>query len=70
MVTSHSATRSTPTPRCRSGPGSEAASSLGADPVIEVMHSRQFDTVLGRNGFDEEAGFEPLAEWLLPSARK
>jgi branched-chain amino acid transport system substrate-binding protein len=40
----------------------EAAGSLDLDPVIEVMHSRQFDTVLGRIGFDDKGdvtGFEP-----------
>ena len=32
----------------------EAAGSLDLDPVLEAMHSRQFDTVLGRIGFDAE----------------
>ncbi len=40
----------------------EAAKSLDLDAVIQVMHSRQFDTVLGKIGFDEKGdvtGFEP-----------
>ena len=40
----------------------EAAGSLDLDAVIEVMHSRQFDTVLGQIGFDAKGdvtGFEP-----------
>jgi branched-chain amino acid transport system substrate-binding protein len=40
----------------------EAAGSLDLDRVTEVMHSRQFDTVLGRIGFDDKGdvtGFEP-----------
>jgi branched-chain amino acid transport system substrate-binding protein len=40
----------------------EAAGSLDLDAVIKVMHSRQFDTVLGQIGFDAEGdvtGFEP-----------
>ena len=40
----------------------EAAGSLDLDAVLEVMHSRQFDTVLGKIGFDEKGdvtGFEP-----------
>jgi branched-chain amino acid transport system substrate-binding protein len=40
----------------------EAAGSLDFDAVIEALHSRQFDTVLGRIGFDEKGdvtGFEP-----------
>jgi branched-chain amino acid transport system substrate-binding protein len=39
-----------------------AAGSLGLDAVTKVMHSRQFDTVLGRIGFDQKGdvtGFEP-----------
>jgi branched-chain amino acid transport system substrate-binding protein len=39
-----------------------AAGSLDLDAVIEAMHSREFDTVLGRIGFDEKGdvtGFEP-----------
>jgi branched-chain amino acid transport system substrate-binding protein len=44
-----------------------AAGSLDLDAVIEAMHSRQFDTVLGRIGFDEKGdvtGFEPWA-WYV-----
>jgi branched-chain amino acid transport system substrate-binding protein len=40
----------------------EAAGSLDLDAVIDAMHSRQFDTVLGNIGFDEKGdvtGFEP-----------
>jgi branched-chain amino acid transport system substrate-binding protein len=40
----------------------EAAGSLDLDAVIDAMHSRQFDTVLGRIGFDAKGdvtGFEP-----------
>jgi branched-chain amino acid transport system substrate-binding protein len=40
----------------------EAAGSLDFDAVIEAMHSRPFDTVLGRIGFDETGdvtGFQP-----------
>jgi branched-chain amino acid transport system substrate-binding protein len=39
-----------------------AAGSLELDPVTLAMHSRQFDTVLGRIGFDQKGdvtGFEP-----------
>jgi branched-chain amino acid transport system substrate-binding protein len=39
-----------------------AAGSLELDAVIPAMHNRQFDTVLGRIGFDEKGdvtGFEP-----------
>ncbi len=39
-----------------------AAGSLELDRVLETMHSRQFDTVLGRIGFDQKGdvtGFEP-----------
>jgi branched-chain amino acid transport system substrate-binding protein len=45
----------------------EAAGSLDLDQVIEVMHERQFDTVLGRIGFDEKGdvtGFEPW-QWYV-----
>jgi branched-chain amino acid transport system substrate-binding protein len=45
----------------------EAAGSFDLDPVIEVMHSRQFDTVLGRIGFDAKGdvtGFEPWG-WYI-----
>ena len=48
----------------------EAAGSLDLDAVTEVMHSRQFDTVLGRIGFDEKGdvtGFEP---WHGTSGRR
>jgi branched-chain amino acid transport system substrate-binding protein len=40
----------------------EAAGSLDLDAVTEVLHSRQFDTVLGSIGFDAKGdvtGFEP-----------
>jgi branched-chain amino acid transport system substrate-binding protein len=39
-----------------------AAGSLDLDAVTQVLHSRQFDTVLGKIGFDEKGdvtGFEP-----------
>jgi branched-chain amino acid transport system substrate-binding protein len=45
----------------------EAAGSLDFDAVIEAMHSRQFDTVLGRIGFDAKGdvtGFEPW-QWYV-----
>jgi branched-chain amino acid transport system substrate-binding protein len=45
----------------------EAAKSLNLDTVIQVMHSRQFDTVLGRIGFDAKGdvtGFEPW-QWFV-----
>jgi branched-chain amino acid transport system substrate-binding protein len=45
----------------------EAAGSLDLDAVIEVLHSRQFDTVLGRIGFDgkgDVTGFEPW-QWFV-----
>jgi branched-chain amino acid transport system substrate-binding protein len=45
----------------------EAAGSLGLDAVIEAMHSRRFDTVLGRIGFDAKGdvtGFEPW-QWYV-----
>ena len=44
-----------------------AAGSLDLDAVIAAMHSRQFDTVLGRIGFDEKGdvtGFEPW-QWYV-----
>ncbi len=44
-----------------------AAGSLDLDAVTEAMHSRQFDTVLGRIGFDEKGdvtGFEPW-QWFV-----
>jgi branched-chain amino acid transport system substrate-binding protein len=40
----------------------EAAGSLDLDAVTAVMHSHQFDTVLGKIGFDEKGdvtGFDP-----------
>jgi branched-chain amino acid transport system substrate-binding protein len=40
----------------------EAARSLDLDAVLGAMHSRKFDTVLGKIGFDEKGnvtGFEP-----------
>ena len=45
----------------------EAAGSLDLDAVTEAMHSRQFDTVLGRIGFDEKGdvtGFDPW-QWYV-----
>ena len=53
--------------RLRRGPGLGAGGRGGRlarprSPVIEVMHSREFDTVLGRIGFDAKGdvtGFEP-----------
>jgi branched-chain amino acid transport system substrate-binding protein len=45
----------------------EAAGSLDLDAVIEVMHSRQFDTVLGTIGFDAKGdvtGFDPW-QWFV-----
>ena len=45
----------------------EAAGSLDLDAVTAVLHSRQFDTVLGRIGFDEKGdvtGFEPW-QWFV-----
>ena len=44
-----------------------AAGSLDLDAVTEAMHSRQFDTVLGRIGFDEKGdvtGFDPW-QWFV-----
>jgi branched-chain amino acid transport system substrate-binding protein len=40
----------------------EAVGALDLDAVIDALHSRQFDTVLGRIGFDDKGdvtGFEP-----------
>jgi branched-chain amino acid transport system substrate-binding protein len=45
----------------------EAAGSLDLDVVTEVLHSRQFDTVLGKIGFDgkgDVTGFEPW-QWFI-----
>ena len=45
----------------------EAAGSLDLDAVIAAMHSRQFETVLGKIGFDEKGdvtGFEPW-QWFV-----
>jgi branched-chain amino acid transport system substrate-binding protein len=45
----------------------EAAGSLDLGAVIDAMHSRQFDTVLGRIGFDEKGdvtGFDPW-QWYV-----
>jgi branched-chain amino acid transport system substrate-binding protein len=45
----------------------KAAGSLDLDAVTAVMHSRQFDTVLGRIGFDEKGdvtGFNPW-QWYV-----
>ena len=44
-----------------------AAGSLKLDAVVEVMHSREFDTVLGRIRFDEKGditGFDPW-QWYV-----
>jgi branched-chain amino acid transport system substrate-binding protein len=40
---------------------------LGLGPVSLAMHSRQFDTVLGRIGFDDKGdvtGFQPW-QWFV-----
>jgi branched-chain amino acid transport system substrate-binding protein len=45
----------------------EAAGSLDLDPVIKIMHGRQFDTVLGKIAFDAKGdvtGFEPW-QWYV-----
>jgi branched-chain amino acid transport system substrate-binding protein len=45
----------------------EAAGSLDLDAVIDALHSRQFDTVLGRTGFENKGdvtGFEPW-QWHM-----
>jgi branched-chain amino acid transport system substrate-binding protein len=45
----------------------EAAGSLDFDAVTKVMHRRQFDTVLGKIGFDvkgDVTGFEPW-QWVV-----
>jgi branched-chain amino acid transport system substrate-binding protein len=45
----------------------EAAGSLDLEKVTEAMHSRQFDTVLGRIGFDAKGdvtGFDPW-QWYV-----
>jgi branched-chain amino acid transport system substrate-binding protein len=45
----------------------EATGSLDFGAVTQAMHSRQFDTVLGRIGFDEQGdvtGFEPW-QWVV-----
>ena len=45
----------------------EAAGSLDLGAVTEVMHSREFDTVLGTIGFDAKGdvtGFEPW-QWFV-----
>jgi branched-chain amino acid transport system substrate-binding protein len=45
----------------------EAAGSLDLDAVTAVLHSRQFDTVLGKIGFDAKGdvtGFEPW-QWFV-----
>jgi branched-chain amino acid transport system substrate-binding protein len=45
----------------------EAAGSLDLGAVTQVMHSRQFDTVLGQIGFDAKGdvtGFEPW-QWFV-----
>jgi branched-chain amino acid transport system substrate-binding protein len=48
----------------------ESAGSLDLDAVIEVMHTRKSDTVLGRIGFDEKGdvtGFEPWGWYVWPA---
>jgi branched-chain amino acid transport system substrate-binding protein len=45
----------------------EAAGTLELGSVVEIMHSRQFDTVLGTIGFDEKGdvtGFDPW-QWYV-----
>jgi branched-chain amino acid transport system substrate-binding protein len=45
----------------------EAAGSLDLDAVTQVLHSREFDTVLGKIGFDQKGdvtGFEPW-QWFV-----
>jgi branched-chain amino acid transport system substrate-binding protein len=41
----------------------EAAGSLDLDAVLEVMHSRRFDTVLGKIGFDEKGDVTDFDPW-------
>jgi branched-chain amino acid transport system substrate-binding protein len=41
----------------------EAAGSLDLDAVIDAMHSRQFDTVLGEIGFDAKGDVTGLEPW-------
>jgi branched-chain amino acid transport system substrate-binding protein len=48
----------------------ESAGSLDLDRVLKVMHSRQFDTVLGQIGFDQKGdvtGFEPWGWYVWQS---
>jgi branched-chain amino acid transport system substrate-binding protein len=48
----------------------EAAGSLDLDAVTAVLHSRQFDTVLGKIGFDAKGdvtGFDPW-QWVVWTA--
>jgi branched-chain amino acid transport system substrate-binding protein len=40
-----------------------AAGSLDLNVVIEAMHSRQFDTVLGRIGFDDKGDVTGIDPW-------
>jgi branched-chain amino acid transport system substrate-binding protein len=45
----------------------QAAGSLDLDAVSAIMHSRQFDTVLGKIGFDAKGdvtGFDPW-QWVV-----
>jgi branched-chain amino acid transport system substrate-binding protein len=45
----------------------EAAGSLALDAVTAVLHSREFDTVLGQIGFDAKGdvtGFDPW-QWVV-----
>ena len=45
----------------------EATGSLDLDTVIAVLHNRQFETALGRIGFDAQGdvtGFEPW-QWFI-----
>jgi branched-chain amino acid transport system substrate-binding protein len=41
----------------------EAAGSLDLDAVIDAMHRRQFDTVLGRIGFDDKGDVTGVDPW-------
>jgi branched-chain amino acid transport system substrate-binding protein len=40
-----------------------AAASLDPNAVIAVLHNRQFDTVLGRIGFDEKGDVTGIEPW-------
>jgi branched-chain amino acid transport system substrate-binding protein len=41
----------------------EAAGSLDLDAVTKALHARQFDTVLGKIGFDEKGDFTGFEPW-------